>query len=66
MYNHHQMHKEGKRQDDRESLLSKRGKRREGKGREEKYPARLRGLAFTKKGLALGFPFCCPARQLGG
>lgn len=65
-----QMHKERKRQDDRSrGLLSKkeRGKGREVEGREEKKgpPARLRGLAFTKKEecWALDFPFCFWARQ---
>jgi hypothetical protein len=55
MYNHHQMHKEGKRQDDRESLLSKRGKRREGKGRE--VPGKTPRTCVHKKGVGIGFSF---------
>jgi hypothetical protein len=65
MYNH-QMHKrereKGKIIEEvfcRREWKGREGKREEGKRKEENHPARLRGLAFTKKGSALDFPFCC-------
>ena len=60
-YYNHQMHQERKRQDDRDE-----GRGKEGKRREEKNPARLRGLAFTfSRRVGIVFPFCCPVLQLG-